>query len=915
MTKQQIEPALGKHRLFIASVRINAFFHDLDKVYADYLLWSLSKKQGSCWYIGHAHLPGKLTCPHREKYVNYWAENYLHCSGSSIEFPVTSIYLSYLDGRGDLWTIKEDSKPGRSWYDFALYHHDLDQPDIPTSLLLFTAGTAGVDGLDTMYETEAQGWKEYSGQHVPQTVEKGMVCIATPFGHEREVELETAEIETKKVTADLAGKIKAIPDCQEQAREILSLLEPVFRQTVIRTQRPINDITLADHSLSTAALATAQAARLVLETAVRPDGEKISYCLPARRTPDPGQSPSQQTGFAVFSCAVNSGRLDAMALELKDITAIREEVQSLFDTFADTFTLQYPVGGEMYRDQHGIHIIVPMLGDPARRWVRDDNWLENFPAGITAADFVDWLFAKARQALVDNPVRLGRELLVGCRYAPILQKLNRLAGAIEWSREIAFLSAAASECNNKTGRKSEFFKIRGPDSGDIANDLCGVCGQRQGDRRRKQRKCDLCEERVREHKVDPGEIGDIEKLARYSPDNRMALLSVSFDLSNWLAEETNSGIFCLSRGNLNDNTIRRQRTIRYQRYNSFGRFRRIWRTTEIFLDESRHDIRELCKGEQGAPARMRTILLQPQDMQIILPACLAGKALDAVYEKFSEEFGRVNGRVPFHVSLCIFPFRVPIYLVLDGARRLRQNGLQGEPRSTKISRLEQNRLCRYEIFQGAASGPFDGTRSFTFPMPLIWDQDHQEGNFLKGKDYMHANIRVGDENGWTDKWKFAGEIPVDSKETAWMTDNRLALVEIGSGFSLEELAMGSEHLPPSRCHDAPLDYWPRIKRILELESRISHTQRRGLRSLIARREKLWRFADLPGATPADKTMFLAESMKTLWRDPSRFGPDGWEKLREEDRKLLVESSLNGALFLASLVEKRLQEDNSKGKTT
>ncbi len=55
----------------------------------------------------------------------------------------------------------------------------------------------------------------------------------------------------------------------------------------------------------------------------------------------------------------------------------------------------------------------------------------------------------------------------------------------------------------------------------------------------------------------------------------------------------------------------------------------------------------------------------------------------------------------------------------------------------------------------------------------------------------------------------------------------------------------------------------------------------------------------------------------LWRDPSRFGPKKWEdglskdNLSEDEKNLLVESCLNGAIFLASAVKKYLQNNDNK----
>lgn len=156
---------------------------------------------------------------------------------------------------------------------------------------------------------------------------------------------------------------------------------------------------------------------------------------------------------------------------------------------------------------------------------------------------------------------------------------------------------------------------------------------------------------------------------------------------------------------------------------------------------------------------------------------------------------------------------------------------------------------------------------------------------MNGNDQFHANICIErDDQRRPTKWMFVGDVAQEGKaQTAWMTDNRLAIVEISSGFSLDELARPSEKLNPSRCHDIPLGYWPCLKELLRLESRLSETQQRRLRSVLAMREKLWHKDDLPGEKPEEQEEFLRDSIQTLWRDPSRFGPKKWDNLQDDDK--------------------------------
>lgn len=917
MSKDRISAALEKHCRFLAYVRVNALLHDCDKSFAQFLLWSLlpSKERPAPQYDEHhkSKERGKASLK-RKEYLQYWQNSVVKTTeditdDAAILFPTSSCCAFYMDEKEEKFCILQDRTVlCHSIYDFFTYHHDwpncIEQADGSTALFLFISGVGGLDGNDTGYETEMQLLKKdrsYHGHHSPDTIKDNTILISTPFGFERLGDMKDAERELLNIK-DKLGKVVASLRNGNQPMETVAEFEAdigkPFRKTIIRTGRPVNDVTLADHSISTAALTVAQAARVVLENISAPDN--ISYCLPVRRPRE--DVPSQQTCFAVFSCAVNADKLDQMALELKDITAIREEVDYLLECFLDLFSKKYPVGGEVYQDQHGAHVVVPVLGEPAKRWVKIEEkeqrpeWADAPPDALSNEQFVEWLFATAKEELQKVEVNFGVELLIGLRHQPIAQELNKLADAIDWSRSLSSLSMMAGGTDKK-GAVICAFNYGRADTKEAAFDLCGVCSLRIGTDR-KHRKCDICEQRTKHQRVQQKETGDIEKMAAGSPDHRMVLLTVSFNLSQWLAETENSGIFCHESnkpGRWPD-----QKTTGYQRFNSFGRFRRIWRSTEIFLTELREQIWKISggSGTENDPYLMRTILLAPQDLQIILPAAKARKALDAVYDKFREEFGRVSDRMPFHVSLCIFPFRVPIYLVLEAARRLRQSCLNKELKETKLSVDEDNVLLRTDSKKN---------RCFTYPLPMIWTQKYQPPNMLNGNDHFHANICIAkDGKGKPEKWLFVGD--VKSGQQAWMIDNRLAIVEINSGFSLDELARPSEELPPSRCHDIPLGYWPSLKKLIRLESRLSESQQRELRSVLAMREKLWHKDDLPGATPEEKEAFLRQSIQMLWQEPSRFGQKGWKELVEKKQNLLLEEScLNGAVFLAETVKKHVHD--------
>ncbi|MCI5222900.1 MAG: hypothetical protein D3924_09565, partial [Candidatus Electrothrix sp. AR4] len=283
----EIKKALEKHSRFLAYVRVNALLHDCDKSFAQFLLWSLlpgKERPDVPQYDKHnkSKEPGKASVK-RKEYLQYWQNSVANTledihNSVNIPFPASSCYAAYFDQdkNGPFYIIQDKTVPPYSIYDFLVYHHDrpdcIEQVKASTALFLFISGVSGIDGNDTGYETEMEAARKYSGHHTPETAQDNIVLISTPFGFEREADLGCAETAchfTKEINNVVAVLRHNNQPMHAVARFEEKLKQP-FCNTVIRTARPINDVTLADHSISTAALTVAQAARAVFENIAVP---------------------------------------------------------------------------------------------------------------------------------------------------------------------------------------------------------------------------------------------------------------------------------------------------------------------------------------------------------------------------------------------------------------------------------------------------------------------------------------------------------------------------------------------------------------------------------------------------------------------------------------------------------------------
>jgi hypothetical protein len=101
-----------------------------------------------------------------------------------------------------------------------------------------------------------------------------------------------------------------------------------------------------------------------------------------------------------------------------------------------------------------------------------------------------------------------------------------------------------------------------------------------------------------------------------------------------------------------------------------------WKGQEVRITDrtvprlrNRHFIVEDCrKGEAFLP--FRTITVTPNIFMTIVPADRAIEVTTMIYQDYVEKFGKVMGRLPFSVGNIFFGRNVPMFVVLDAAKRM-----------------------------------------------------------------------------------------------------------------------------------------------------------------------------------------------------------------------------------------------------
>lgn len=84
-----------------------------------------------------------------------------------------------------------------------------------------------------------------------------------------------------------------------------------------------------------------------------------------------------------------------------------------------------------------------------------------------------------------------------------------------------------------------------------------------------------------------------------------------------------------------------------------------------------YEIKNIAQGKQYR--QCRTIAISPNLFLSLAPAEKAVRFVSDIYKKYLEEFGKVMGRLPFNIGVIFFDRPLPMFVVLDAAKRMVAN--------------------------------------------------------------------------------------------------------------------------------------------------------------------------------------------------------------------------------------------------
>ncbi len=318
--------------------------------------------------------------------------------------------------------------------------------------------------------------------------------ISSPFGYPKEkIDLYCLQKRFKNLEANLIGLFRNYISgtisltCFRES--LINALKAYFPHTLGETRIPANDVTLWDHSYSTASLFKTVLAEMIC--GVDPDLQNLKWrifgiCWDG-------------LGF------INKGR------KIAEIKARNEIIENIKKELKRKFEDEIPIGNAVYEDTNGIYFTFPDLADESKDLAKECA-KEALKIIYKESDSELWPFFILSKASGTLTI-IADEL----KFASEKRKIPKMSPTlfIEGKEVVTF----------------ENPEMATPSKG---QDVCPICRIRPKDA--KKERCDICEERRkgrllpwlsnRQHTIWIDEVAD--------KNNRIALISLNFYLDKWL---------------------------------------------------------------------------------------------------------------------------------------------------------------------------------------------------------------------------------------------------------------------------------------------------------------------------------------------------------------------------------------------
>ncbi|MBC7107313.1 MAG: CRISPR-associated protein Csx11 [Methanomassiliicoccales archaeon] len=335
----------------------------------------------------------------------------------------------------------------------------------------------------------------------------GNTIIASPFGYPKEkIDLECLEKRFDNLQNELIRLFNVYDNeyfnLECLRRDIIRALESSFSHCLGETRIPSNDVTLFDHSFSTASLFKS------LLCAITP-GEKVN---------------AKNAQWRLFGCRWNGIEFINKGRKAEDILKRSEIIESIRGELKKKFEDEIPIGNAIYEDLDGIFFTFPAMDDSgmteklAKTCAEEALTIIKTQSGEEIWPFFLLSEQSKTLTILAKELKIASEKMNFPKLNPILI-IRRNEEQKELVKELDF-SVNSGDLRKGTVDETE-------------KDICPVCRLRT--KRTIEERCAICEERRkgrlqnwiedREKTIWIDEVAD--------KNNRIALISLYFNISMW----------------------------------------------------------------------------------------------------------------------------------------------------------------------------------------------------------------------------------------------------------------------------------------------------------------------------------------------------------------------------------------------
>ncbi len=345
---------------------------------------------------------------------------------------------------------------------------------------------------------------------------KDNIVIDSPFGCRKErINIDYLQYSLDQLVQELTEVFKNYIDGREGLTEfrksVMKIVRPAFSRVLGETRIPANEVTLWDHSYSTASLY-----------------KSVLCSITLGHDPEPND-----VQWRLFGICWNGYGFIETSKKVADIQRRKDIIEELKEKLKELLEEEYPIGNVVYEDINGVYFTFPTLPGSDSR---NDNEKE---IGF-AKECAEKVLEKWHELSNDS----GLELLPFFTLSKASRSLTTLGGSLRLAAAKRKISKIGSVLfiEDKDKKYCAHYLEKGKllisfsdinDSG--KRDICPVCTIRS--KPEKKEMCNVCWKR-RQGRLNDWLAGDIQNTIWVDEvadkNNRFALLSLSFGLNNWL---------------------------------------------------------------------------------------------------------------------------------------------------------------------------------------------------------------------------------------------------------------------------------------------------------------------------------------------------------------------------------------------